>query len=91
MLEIKDYVAVITGRGGVFCPRRLAAGLEGLKGYYLESISKIGFWFKIPTSPKGFDGTRAAGQSFPALLDSPSDLIHLVGRKPEAYCCMLRI
>ena len=26
----------------------------------LESISKIGFWFKIPSSPKGFAGTRAA-------------------------------
>ena len=24
-------------------------------------------------------------------LDSPSDLIALVGRKPEAYCCMSRI
>jgi hypothetical protein len=27
----------------------------------LEPISKIGFWFKIPTSPKGFAGTSAAG------------------------------
>jgi len=43
-------------------------------GFKLEPISKIGFWFKI-----------AAGPSFPALLDSPSDLIRLVGRKPEAY------
>jgi hypothetical protein len=38
----------------------------------LETISKIGFWFKIAAEP-----------SFPALLDSPSDLILLVGRKPE--------
>ena len=26
----------------------------------LEAFSKIGFWFKIPSSPKGFAGTRAA-------------------------------
>jgi hypothetical protein len=58
---------------------------------FLESISKIGFWFKIPSSPKGFAGTRAAGRSFPALLDFPSDLNIFVGRKPEAYCCMSRI
>jgi len=37
-----------------------------------ERISKIGFWFKI-----------AAGPSFPALRDSPSDLMLLVGRKPQ--------
>jgi hypothetical protein len=30
----------------------------------LEAISKIGFWFKIPSSPKGFAETRAAGPSF---------------------------
>jgi hypothetical protein len=30
----------------------------------LEAISKLGFWFKIPSSPKGFAGTRAAGPSF---------------------------
>jgi hypothetical protein len=41
----------------------------------LEPISKIGFWFKIPSSPKGFAGTRAAGPSFPALLDSPHDYV----------------
>jgi hypothetical protein len=29
-----------------------------------EVISKIGFWFKIPSSPKGFAGTRAAGHRF---------------------------
>ncbi len=40
----------------------------------LEPISKIGFWFKIPSSPKGYAETRAAGLSFPALRDSPSDL-----------------
>jgi hypothetical protein len=31
-----------------------------------ETNSKIGFWFKIPSSPKGFAETRAAGPSFPA-------------------------
>ena len=59
-----------------------------------EPISKIGFWFKIPSSPRekrGYAETGAAGLSFPALRDFPSDLIVLVGRKPEAYCCMSRI
>ena len=28
----------------------------------LEPISKIGFWFKIPSSPKGFAGAGAAGR-----------------------------
>ena len=56
-----------------------------------ESISKIGFWFKIPSSPKGFAGTRAAEPSFPAERDFPPDQILFVGRKPEAYCCMSRI
>ncbi len=46
----------------------------------VEPISKIGFWFKI-----------AAGPSFPAKRDFPSDQIAFVGRKPEAYCCMSRI
>ncbi len=50
------------------------------KLFFHEHISKIGFWFKI-----------AAGPSFPALLDFPPDPIIFVGRKPEAYCCMLRI
>ena len=39
---------------------------------YLEPLSKIGFWFKI-----------AAGPSFPAKRDFPSDHILAVGRKPE--------
>jgi hypothetical protein len=33
----------------------------------LEPVSKIGFWFKIPSSPRekrGFAGTRTAGPSF---------------------------
>jgi len=46
----------------------------------LESISKIGFWFKIAAEP-----------SFPALRDFPPDHILFVGRNPEAYCCMSRI
>jgi hypothetical protein len=41
----------------------------------LEAISKIGFWFKIPSSPSGYAGTGAPGLSF----------------KPEAYGCMSRI
>ena len=73
----------------------------------LEPVSKIEFWFKIPSWSKGFAWTRAAGRSFPTLLDSlsdlilfvsrpalrdfPSDLIRLVGHKPQAYCCMSRI
>jgi hypothetical protein len=40
--------------------------------FQLEAISKIGFWFKI-----------AAGPSFPALRDGPSDSILFVGLKPE--------
>ena len=64
----------------------MASGLDGVlmpflaSHPHLESIAKIRFWFKI-----------AAGLSFPALRDSPSDLTHLVGRKPEAYGCMSRI
>jgi hypothetical protein len=46
-----------------------------LQSVFIEPISKIGFWFKIPSSPKGLAGTRAAGPSL----------------KPEAYCCMSRI
>jgi hypothetical protein len=42
---------------------------------FQEAISKIGFWFKIPSSPKSFAGTRAAGPNL----------------TPEAYCCMSRI
>jgi hypothetical protein len=38
----------------------------------LEAVSKIGFWFKI-----------SAGPGFPALLDSPSDLIIFVGHTPQ--------
>ena len=49
--------------------------MRAFKNGFLEPISKIGFWFKIPSSPKGFAGTRAAGPSL----------------KPEAYCCMSRI
>ena len=49
--------------------------MRAFKNGFLEPISKIGFWFKIPSSPKGFAGTRTAGPSF----------------KPEAYCCMSRI
>ena len=30
----------------------------------VEPISKIGFWFQIPSSPDGFAGTGAAGPSF---------------------------
>jgi|GEM_PF-1833861 hypothetical protein len=41
----------------------------------LEPFSKVGFWFKL-----------AAGPSFPALRDFPSDQIFFVGRKPQAYC-----
>jgi len=40
----------------------------------LEAISKIGFWFKIPSSPlekRGFAETGAAGPSFPAEQDFP--------------------
>jgi hypothetical protein len=29
-------------------------------GFSPECISKIGFWLKIPSSPDGFAGTRAA-------------------------------
>jgi len=53
----------------------------------LEVISKIGFWFKIPSSPRekrGFAETGAAGPSFPAKRDFPSDQIPFVGRKPQA-------
>jgi hypothetical protein len=57
----------------------------------LEANSKIGFWLKISSSPKGFAGTRAAGPSFPTARDFPPDQILFVGRKPEAYCCMSRI
>jgi hypothetical protein len=46
----------------------------------LEPISKIEFWFKI-----------AAGPSFPAERGFPPDPKIFVGRKPQAYCCMLRI
>ncbi len=46
----------------------------------LEAISKIVYWFKI-----------AAGPSFPAKQDFPSDQIIFVGPKPEAYGCMSRI
>ncbi|MGD8763049.1 MAG: hypothetical protein PVG87_12130, partial [Desulfobacteraceae bacterium] len=41
----------------------------------VEAILKIGFWFKIPSSPRGYAGTGAAGPSFPAERDFPSDLI----------------
>jgi len=30
----------------------------------LEATSKKGFWFKIPSSPKGFAETGKAGPSF---------------------------
>ncbi len=40
----------------------------------LEPISKIGFWFKI-----------AAGPSFPAKRDFPSDQMPFVGRKPQVH------
>jgi len=46
----------------------------------IEAVSKIGFWFKI-----------AAGPSFPAKRDFPTDHILFVGRKPQAYFCMSRI
>ena len=49
--------------------------MRAFRNGFLEPISKIGFWFKIPSSPKGFAGTRAAGPSL----------------KPQAYCCMSRI
>jgi hypothetical protein len=35
-----------------------------LQSDLIELISKIGFWFKIPSSPKGLAGTRTAGPSF---------------------------
>jgi hypothetical protein len=38
--------------------------MRAFKNGLLEPISKIGFWFKIPSSPKGFAGTRAAGRVF---------------------------
>jgi phospholipid transport system substrate-binding protein len=45
------------------------------KGTFDDLLQKMQKPVKIPSSPKGFAGTRAAGPSF----------------KPEAYCCMLRI
>ena len=46
------------------------------------------FCFKIPPSPKGFAGTRAAAPSFPARRDLPPDQILFVGRKPQAVGCL---
>jgi hypothetical protein len=46
---------------------------------YLEPISKIGFWFKIPSSPKGFAVTRAAEPSFSSLAGFRIDFIILRG------------
>jgi ZIP family zinc transporter len=56
------------------------ATMGAMFGFAVMMISKIGFWFKI-----------AAGPSFPALRGFPPDYILLVGHKPQAYCCMLRI
>jgi len=42
-----------------------------------EAISKIGFWFKFPSSPKGYAGQARRGHVFPAARDFPSDLILL--------------
>jgi len=47
---------------------------------YLEAISTIGFWFKIPFSPRGCAGTYEAGPGFPAEQDFRSDPIIFVGR-----------
>ena len=45
-------------------------------GIDLEAISKIGFWFKIPSSPYGFAVTGAAGPGFkpPVRLRRIEDL-----------------
>jgi len=49
----------------------------------LEATSKKGFWFKIPSSPKGFAETGTARPSFPALRDDPPILILYVGLSPQ--------
>jgi len=46
----------------------------------LEAISKKRFWFKF-----------AAGPSFPALRDDPSDPNLFVGLNPEEYLSISRI
>jgi hypothetical protein len=43
----------------------------------LEAISKIGFWFKFPSSPKGYAGQARRGRVFPAARDFPPDFIFL--------------
>jgi hypothetical protein len=51
----------------------------------LKAISKIGFWFKIRSSPsekRGFAETGAAGTRFPAMRDFPSGQISFVGLRP---------
>ena len=66
-------------------------GISTLSGILLEVVSKIGFEFKIPSSPKGFAETRAAGPSSPAKRDFPPDPNSFVGRKPQAYGFRSRI
>jgi hypothetical protein len=38
--------------------------MPSITAFLYEPISKIGLWFKILSSPKGFAGTRAAEPSF---------------------------
>ena len=45
----------------------------------IEAVSKLGFWFKV-----------AAGPSFHAKPDDPSDRIFFVGLKPQAYTPVFR-
>jgi hypothetical protein len=80
ILADRHYLFIITKN---FIGQKLGVDGSIFLGYtilLLEPVSKIGFWFKIEAEP-----------SFPAKLDSPSDLILFVGRKPEAYCGMSRI
>jgi len=52
----------------------------------LEAVSKIGFWLKIPSSPRekrGFAETGAAKPSFPVKRDFLPGQIPFVGRKPQ--------
>jgi hypothetical protein len=53
----------------------------------LEPISKTGFWFKIAAEPsfpaqRDFPPDQILFVGRPALRDSPSTLIRLVGHKP---------
>jgi hypothetical protein len=44
---------------------------------FLEAILKIEFWFKFPSSPKGYAGQARRNRVFPAARNFPSDLILL--------------